>query len=127
VKRATKTDITASESQAAFSQFYDEHQYFWASAITGGWQIIFIEPRKQKESSAKEVKQQRRIMLFHLAEDPLALHNLYGQGLDNEMELVILLDETLQRLEATAHLFRGEEEKIDSKLLEQLRALGYIK
>lgn len=127
VEGATETDTTAGESQIAFSQFYDERRYFWASAITGGWQIIFVEPRKQKVSSGEERKQQRKIMLFHLAEDPLALHNLYGQGLDNEMELVTLLDETLQRLEATAHLFWGEEEKIDPKLLDQLRTLGYIK
>ena len=48
------------------------------------------------------------------------------QGLSKEAELVTLLDQTLQRLEVTAHLFQGEEEELDPKLQEQLRALGYI-
>ncbi|GAG51354.1 unnamed protein product, partial [marine sediment metagenome] len=127
VEAAAQTDTMAGEPQIAFSQFSDERRYLWASAISGGWQVIFREPRQQKESSDEESKQKKKIMLFHLAEDPLAQHNLYGQGLDNELELVTLLDKTLQRLEATAHLFRGEEEEIDQQLLEMLRSLGYIR
>jgi len=127
VKRVIKTEMKNGESEIAFSQFDDGRNYFWVSAITGGWQIVFKEPRGQKASSGEELRQKRKIMLFNLAEDPLAMHNLYGQGLDNEKGLVTLLDKSLQDLEATAHVFRGKEEKVDPKLLEQLRALGYVK
>jgi len=123
---AAQTNRTTGERQSAFGQFYDGHHLF-SSAISSDWQIIFKESGKRNELSDEELKKQRKIMIFHLSEDPMALNNLYGQGLDKELELVALLDETLQRLKDLAHFFRGEKEDINPKLLEQLRSLGYIK
>jgi arylsulfatase A-like enzyme len=109
------SDADASAAPAvAFSQF-DDGRVFWAGAVRDGWQVLF-----------RTRGDQRRTMLFHLDEDPLAQEDLAGRGLAVEAELVTLLEEDLARLEATAHLFRGEEEAIDPQQLEQLRALGYV-
>jgi arylsulfatase A-like enzyme len=123
---AEGAETTAEEAGVAFSQFCDERLHSWASAVAGGWQVIFREPIQNLELSGEERRQGRRTLLFDLAEDPLAKQNLYGNGTERESELVALLDSTLVRLEATAHIFRGEEEKIDPKLREQFKALGYI-
>ena len=110
----------------AFSQFDDERRYFWACAIADGWQIILREPGRQREPSSEKRKERRKIMLFHLTEDPLAKQNLHGRGGDIETKLMVSLDDNLKFLEASAHLFRGEEAEIDPERLEQLRTLGYI-
>ncbi len=116
----------AGEPHVAYGQFRDDAGRFWATAITGEWQVIFREPARLREASPEERREKRKVMLFNLAEDPLGKHNLAGQGLESEAQMVALLEQNLERLELTAHLYRGEEEEIDSKALEQLKALGYI-
>ena len=111
----------------AFGQFRDDFGRFWATAITDdGWQVVFKEPARLKDAPEQERRQKRKIMLFNLVEDPQAKRNLAGEGMATETPLVALLEENLRRLELTAHLYQGEEEEIDSKALEQLKALGYI-
>lgn len=123
---AAAPDAPVEEQHIAYGQFRDERAHFWATAITSEWQVIFREPGHLRDASLEERRQKRKVMLFNLAEDPLGKHDLHGQDLDKEEQLVRLLDENLRRLELTAHLFQGEEEKIDPKALEQLKALGYI-
>ncbi len=98
----------------ALSQF-NTGRVYWASAVRDGWQVI-LRRRGDRD----------RIMLFHLAEDPGARDDLVGRGLPEEAELKSLLQSELERLEATASLYRGEETAIDPQHLEQLRALGYV-
>jgi arylsulfatase A-like enzyme len=112
--RMTTDRTSAAQYSVAFCQF-DDGRVFWASVIQAGWQLIF-----------KERGDQRRIMLFDLKQDPLAQHDRFGQGEAVETGLVSLLEANLRRWQATAELFRGQEEAIDPQHLEQLRALGYI-
>ena len=120
IETASEIGAVASTSSAAndvppvFGQF-DDGRHFWAYAISDGLEVIF---RGRGEG--------RKIMLFNLAEDPLAQNDLYGRGVDREAELVTLLEETLERLDATAELFQAGEAEIDPEHLEQLRALGYV-
>jgi hypothetical protein len=117
----------AGEPDIAFSQCRDERGDYWASAVTGDWQMIFREPGEDRGCSRDDRRRQRRTMLFNLVDDPLALHDLYGQGRPEEVQMAAVLDSTIERLEATAPLFRCGEGEIDPELLEQLRALGYIR
>jgi arylsulfatase A-like enzyme len=110
----------------AFSQFNDGRRFFWASAVRDGWQVIFREPGRRKASGYEPQHEGRCTMLFNLAEDPLAKHDLYGQGSDVEQDLVDTLNSNLTMLEATSHLFRGKEVEIDQDRIDQLKALGYI-
>jgi arylsulfatase A-like enzyme len=115
------------DQHTAYGQFRDDFGRFWATAITDdGWQVVFREAARLKDASEAERREKRAVLLFNLARDPLAKSNLAGQGLDEEARLVSLLEENLRRLELTAHLYQGGEEEIDSKALEQLKALGYI-
>ena len=68
----------------------------------------------------------RDIMIFNLAEDPGALNNVAGESPERDEELADMLDDSLERLEASASLFKGKEEDLSPDQLEQLRALGYI-
>lgn len=122
----TVVDTAAAGRAYAFSQFDDEYLHWWASAVTKGWQIIYREPTHKGSASSRDRRQQRKIMLFDLANDPTAQHNLYGQGLDIEAQLIAALDRELKRLEATAPVFSGEGKEVDPELLDQLRTLGYI-
>jgi arylsulfatase A-like enzyme len=110
----------------AFSQFDDEHDFWWASATTKGWQIIYREPTHLGRTSPRERRERRTVMLFDLANDPKAQRNLHGQGLDIEARLMTALDRETQRLEAIAPVFSGEGKEVDPELLDQLRTLGYI-
>jgi arylsulfatase A-like enzyme len=121
-----EADTTAGEAGVAFAQFCDERLHSWASVVTGGRQMIFREPQGSEGLPLEERREGRRTLLFDLVDDPLGKRNLYGKGVQQESELVTLLESTLERLEATAHIFRGEEEKIDPKLRDQFKALGYI-
>jgi arylsulfatase A-like enzyme len=121
-----EVDTTAGVPGVAFAQFSDERLHSWASVVTGGWQMIFREPLGSEQLPREERLERRRTLLFDLTDDPLAKRNLYGKGVEQESELVGLLDSTLTRLEATAHLFRGERDKIDPTLRDQFKALGYI-
>jgi arylsulfatase A-like enzyme len=98
----------------AFGQF-DDGLVFWASVVQGPWQVL-----------CRGRDQDRKIMLFDLQRDPLAQRDLYGQDLAVEEELVSLLDHKLQDLQASAHMFQGEQEEIDPRLRQQLEALGYV-
>jgi arylsulfatase len=122
----TEPDTTEDTEETAFSQFNDARLYFWAGAVKHDWQVIFREPGRQKADAYAPRKEDRRIMLFNLAADPLAKNDLHGQGLEVEEELVKALEDHLGFLEATAHLFRGKETEVDKDRLEQLKALGYI-
>ena len=123
-------DSSAAEPSApsgtAFGQFNDGMRFFWASGVRDNWQVIFREPGRRKASGYQPQHEGRRTLLFNLAEDPLAKHDLYGQGLTIEDGLVAMLADTLSMLEATADLFRGKEVEVDQKRIDQLKALGYI-
>ena len=121
-----KADTAAADWGVAFAQFCDERLHSWASVVTDGQQMIFRERQGSEALPLAERRDRRRTLLFDLIDDPLGKQNLYGKGVEQESELADLLEGTLTRLEATAHLFRGELEEIDPELRAQLRALGYI-
>lgn len=124
--RRAASDNLEDADHIAFSQFNDARLYFWASAVRDDWQVIFKEPGRQKADSYAPREEDRKIMLFNLAEDPLAKRDLYGKGFDVEPVLVKILEDRLTYLEATAHLFQGKEVEVDKDRIQQLKTLGYI-
>ncbi|MBU0740943.1 sulfatase-like hydrolase/transferase [bacterium] len=117
------TDTTG--TNLALAQFDDKKQ-LWSSAISGNWQVIFREPSGAEELDHSDRLAKRKVMLFDLAEDPLAQNDLSETKSDKATEMTTLLEGELARFEISAPLFRGEEQKIDPEQMKQLRALGYV-
>ena len=109
----------------ALAQFEDK-KHLWSAAISGDWQIILREPHGAEELARADRLADRKVMLFNLAEDPLAMNDLLASEPEKAAEMTILLEDELERLEASAVLFRGDEQGIDPEQMRQLRALGYV-
>lgn len=109
----------------ALSQFNDG-RYLWSAAIVGDWQIIYREPQNAIELDPSERLQERTVMLFNIASDPLAKEDVVNKQPEKTADMTERLDAELHRLETSAILFQGEKEEVNKEQLEQLRALGYI-
>ena len=119
------SDADTTGTDLALAQF-DDKKRLWSSAISGDWQVIFREPSGAEELDRSDRQAKRKVMLFYLATDPLAQNDLSETDPDKTAEMTYLLEDELERLEISAPLFRGEEQKIDPEQMKQLRALGYV-